>query len=825
MNSTPKGRVGRRAQTIPEQVALPFMKDDLAPQFGRPLPDRGSFQTLAQPWAKAPTSSFSFYLAPINGGTSASLKTLFHPIFSNRMAMEALVLIGSISLQQGRLLGAALGLLLAACPAQGQTSPVSPSAAPASAVHLAYPPAGATDVVDDYNGVKVADPYRWLEALDSPETRDWVAAEARVTESYLSQIPGRAALRQRLTELQNFEKFGIPFQRTGRYFYTYNRGLQQQSVLCLATNLFGVPETILDPNRLSTNGTLAVVGYVASHDGKLLAYGVSRGGSDWTDWRVRDLATGEDLPDVLRWTKYYAPVFAPDGRGLYYSAFPAPPPGEELSARDLNDTVCYHALGTASATDRTLYARPDHADWQFEPHLTPDGRLLVLTAGEGEVGDKGLENVYAIDLTASNSPATTLAEGFDAEYIYAGSDRGQLYFQTTSAAPNGRVIAIDPRTPERTHWRTVVPERQESMDIAYGSVTLVDHQLIVRTLHDAHSQVTVYGLDGSVQGEISLPGLGAASGFAGEPEDQDTFYSYTDLVTPPTIFRLDLASRTSSLFRVPKLAFDLQSLQTSQVFYTSKDGTRIPMYLVSKRGLKQDGSNPALLNGYGGFGISVLPNFNAIRLVWLEQGGIFAIANIRGGGEYGDQWHRQAIRANKQKVFDDFIAGAEWLVNQHYTSPARLAIEGGSNGGLLVGACLTQRPDLFGAVLTHVGVLDMLRFNLFGQGAGWEGDYGSPQNPDDFKALYAYSPYHHVHHGTQYPATLIFTGDHDTRVMPAHSFKFTAALQAAQASPAPILLRVEISGGHGGGPTTSQRIDESADAYSFLLENLKLDRK
>ena len=694
----------------------------------------------------------------------------------------------------------------------------APSAAP-------YPPARTDDVIDDYHGVKVSDPYRWLEQLDSDETRAWVRAEARVTDSYLRRVPVRQTLRQRLAVLVDFEKFGIPFHEAGRYFYTYNRGLQEQSVLRLDWGLSNAPSVIIDPNVLSTNGSLAVVGYVASHDGKLLAYGVSQGGSDWTDWRIRDLSTGHDLPDTLRWMKYYRPEFTRDAKGLYYSAFPAPHPGEELSARDLNMAVYYHRLGTSPIDDRKVYARPDHPDWQFEPHLTPDGRWLVLLAGEGEVGDKGLENVYEIDLASTNSAAVPLVEGFDAAYLYAGCDDRLLYFQTTLDAPRGRVIAIDPKAPERLHWKEVVPQGTDAMDLAYGSVTLVNHELLVGTLHDAHSQVTAYGLDGRLRGEIPLPGLGTASGFAGEPEDHETFYSYTDLVTPPTIFRLDLGTGVSRVYRTPNVAFDLKTLETTQVFYPGKDGTRIPMFLVYKKGTKQDGTNPTLLYGYGGFGISVLARFDPARLAWLERGGVFAIANIRGGGEFGEQWHQQGMREHKQTVFDDFIAAAEWLIAEHYTTTPKLAIMGGSNGGLLVGACLTQRPDLFGAALAYVGVMDMLRFNRFGQGAGWEGDFGSPQNPADFKALYAYSPYHNVRGGTRYPATLIFTGDHDTRVMPAHSFKFAAALQAAQAGPAPILLHVGLSAGHGGGPTTSQHLDETADAYAFLMENLDFSQK
>lgn len=708
-------------------------------------------------------------------------------------------------------------VLLAGCSPRAFAAAVSSSE---TNPQLTYPPARRDNVVDDYHGIKVADPYRWLEQLDSAETTNWVGMQARLTESYLERIQARTELKRRCTDLLDFEKYGIPFHKADRYFYAYNRGLQEQSVLAMTEGLSSAPAVVLDPNLLSTNGSLALVGYVGSHNGKLLAYGVSQGGSDWTDWRVRDLSTGKDRADVLRWTKYYRPVFTPDDKGLFYSAFPPPPPGEELKARDLNDVIYYHSLGTSSATDQKIYARQDHPDWQFEPHLTTDGHLLVLLAGEGEVGDKGLENIYVVDLSSTNAAAAPIVEGFDASYFYAGYDRGLLYFQTSLDAPRGRVIAIDPKSPTRSNWKAIVPQGADALDSAYGSVTLVNHELIVGTLHDVHSKVTVYGLDGAKRSEILLPGLGTAAGFAGEPDDRETFYLYTDLVTPPTVFRLDLETGTRSVYRSPKVAFDLSTLESKQVFYPGKNGSRIPMYLVYKKGLKRDGTNPTVLYGYGGFGISVLPHFDPTRLAWLERGGVFAIANIRGGGEYGEAWHRQAIREHRQTAFDDFIAAAEWLIAEHYTSTPRLAIMGGSNGGLLVGACLTQRPDLFGAALAYVGVMDTLRFNQFGQGAGWEGDLGSPQDPAEFKALYAYSPYHNVRSGTRYPATLLLTGDHDTRVMPAHSFKFAAALQAAQAGPAPILLRVELSGGHGGGPTTSQHIDATADAYAFLLENL-----
>lgn len=696
---------------------------------------------------------------------------------------------------------------------------------------LKYPVARRDSHVDDYHGVKVADPYRWMEQLDSPETRNWVQAEAQLTDSYLEKIPARKELKERLTKLLDYEKFGIPFHAGRHYFYSHNSGLQPQSDLLMTDGLDGKPTIAFSPNRLPKG--VAIAGYVASPDGKLLAYGLSQGGSDWTDWHFRDLKSGKDLPDVLRWTKYYHPVFAPNDKGIYYSAFPPPAPGEELRVRDLNDAIYFHEFEKETSRDPKVFARPEHPDWQFAPHLTRGGHWLVITAGEGEVGDKGLENVYALNLKKKNAAVMPLVEGFDAEYLYVGEDSETLYFQTTLNAPKGRVIAMAPlaaraelphRARERPGWKEVVPEGADAMDSASGSVTLVDHKLIVGTLHDAHSKVTAYGLDGKRLFEVSLPGMGTASGFGGPPKDQETFYSFVDYVTPPTIYRLNLKTGESKLYRAPKPPFDNAQFETKQVFYPSKDGTNIPMYLVYKRGIKLDGSNPTLLYGYGGFGISMLPRFDSTRIAWLERGGIFAVANIRGGGEYGEEWHRQAIREHKQKVFDDFIAAAEWLIAQKYTSTPKLAIEGGSNGGLLVGACVTQRPDLYGAALAYVGVMDMLRFDQFGQGAGWVGDYGSPQNPKDFKALRAYSPYHNVKPATRYPAIMVITGDHDARVMPAHSFKFAAALQAAQAAPAPILLRVRLSTGHGAGPTTGQVIEEKADAYAFLMQNLGMQR-
>ena len=687
---------------------------------------------------------------------------------------------------------------------------------------LKYPPAPRGTTVDDYHGTKVADPYRGFETLDSPATRAWTAAQAQLTQAYLAGIPQREQIRRRVAQIYDFERTGIPFAESGRYFYTDNSGQQEQSVLLSVAPLAGLPNVVIDPNILPAGNHPVVVGYVANRSATLLAYGVSSAGSDWTDWHLRDLASGQDLPDVLRHTKYYRPVFTPDGRGLYYSAFPPPKSGEELSAADLHNAIYYHALGSDGASDRRILGDGVHPDWQYEPFLSEDGRWLIVRAGEGEVGDKAVEDLYLVDTGASAPAPRAVTQGFGAAYVYAGTDAGLLYFLTSLNAPNGRVVAIDPLHPEPANWKNVIAEGADAIDLGDRSVTLVAHQLIVRSIHDAHSRVTVYGLDGARREEIALPGLGSANGFAGHAADSETFYSFTDLITAPTIYRYDFASRSSSVFRAPRVAYEAGAYEQRQVFYTGRDGTRIPMLLAYRRGANLQGDNPLLLNGYGGFGIPLLPRFDPATITWMEMGGVFAVANIRGGGEYGESWHRQGTLTHKQVVFDDFIAAAEWLIANHYTSTARLAIHGRSNGGLLIGACVTQRPDLFGAALAQVGVMDMLRFNRFGQGAGWEGDYGSPQDPQQFQALYAYSPVHNVRSGVRYPATLVITGDHDTRVMPMHSFKFAAALQAAQAGPAPILLAVDVASGHGGGETVSQAVSQDADMFAFLVKNLAM---
>jgi prolyl oligopeptidase len=687
---------------------------------------------------------------------------------------------------------------------------------------LMYPPAPRATVTEDYHGIEVADPYRPLEDLEAPATRTWVSAEGELTRAYLGAIPERGAIGARLAALYRFERIGLPFKSRDRYFYVSNGAQEEQGVLMRTAALAEPPQPVLDANTLPGSAHPVVSGYVVSRDGRLLAYGVSTAGSDWTQWRIRNLETGAELPDVLQFTKYYRPAFTPDAAGLYYSAFPAPEAGSELSARDLDNAVYYHAIGSPTERDLRVMGEASEPQWQYEPHVTPDGRWLVVLSGEGQVGDKGCEDVYLVDLAMQHRQAVPLVRGFSAAFVYIGAAGGRLYFLTSLTAPNGRVVAVDPLQPQPANWREVIPESPDAIELGpdAGSVTLVGNRLFVRTLHDAHHHVSIYGLDGTKQRDVALPGDGAVAGFAGEAEDTETFYSFSNLITPPTIYRYEVSSGSSSVFFAPRVAFDPGAFVQKQVFYRGRDGTRIPMWIAARKDLRLDSRNRLLLSGYGGFGLPNLPSFQIARIAWLEAGGVFALANIRGGGEYGEAWHQAGRLTHKQVVFDDFIAGARWLIAQRYTTAAQLGIFGRSNGGLLVGACLTQHPDLFGAAVAGVGVLDMLRFNRFGQGAGWEGDYGSPQDAAQFRALYAYSPLHNVRPGARYPATLVITGDHDTRVMPMHSFKFVAALQAAQAGPAPVLLAVDEASGHGGGETVSQAVSQNADIYAFLLKNL-----
>ncbi|MFS8905745.1 prolyl oligopeptidase family serine peptidase [Synechococcus sp. O70.2] len=677
---------------------------------------------------------------------------------------------------------------------------------------LNYPPSHPDPtVVDIYHGQPVPDPYRWLEDLDSERTRAWIEAQNQLTFDYLRRIPARQRLLERLTQLWNYEKYSQPFKEGDRYFYFKNDGLQNQSVLYTQESLEAEARVLLDPNTLSEDGTVALSGIAISRDGRYLAYGLSRSGSDWQEWKVRDIETGEDLPDHLRWIKFSGASWTPDGQGFFYSRYDEPPPGREYESANYFQKLYYHRLGTPQSEDLLVYHRPDQKEWGFAGGVTEDGNYLIISVWRG-TDPKNL--LFYKDLRDPNLPVVELIREFEANYSFVGNDGSRFWLLTDLNAPRRRLVAIDLDNPGQV--QEVIPEAEETLQ----GVSLINNQFVAFYLKDAHTQIKTFALDGTYLGEIPLPGLGSASGFGGKRYDTETFYTFTSFTTPPTIYRYDFTTGRSTLFRQPQVDFDPQAYEVQQVFYPSKDGTRIPMFLVHRRGLARTGDHPTLLYGYGGFGISLTPSFSVGLVAWLEMGGVYAQPNLRGGGEYGEAWHQAGTKLNKQKVFDDFIAAAEWLVANGYTNPSKLAISGGSNGGLLVGACLTQRPDLFAAALPAVGVFDMLRFHKFTIGWAWISEYGSPEDPEEFKALYAYSPLHNLKPGTAYPATLITTADHDDRVVPAHSFKFAAALQAAQGGSQPILIRIDTKAGHGAGKPTTKLIEETADRWAFLVEVL-----
>ncbi|HWY74547.1 MAG TPA: prolyl oligopeptidase family serine peptidase [Verrucomicrobiae bacterium] len=691
-----------------------------------------------------------------------------------------------------------------------------PGQASATDAPLNYPVTAKTNVMDDYHGTKVADPYRWLEDDNSPATKAWVEAENKLTFGFLDKIPERAGIKERLTQIWNYERYGVPSKEGGRYFLTRNDGLQNQSVLYSMTALDAEPAVLLDPNRLSSDGTVALAGTSVSHDGNLLAYGLAQAGSDWEDWKVRDVRTGKDLPDEVHWVKFSGASWTKDNQGFFYSRYAEPKKGEALKGVNYYHKLYYHKIGTPQSDDKLIYERPDQKEWGFAGGVTDDGRYLIIDVTQGT---DTRNRVFYRNLAALENPVVELLNQFDASYNFIGNVGTVFYFRTDLSAPRGRVIAIDVKRPERANWKEIIPQSANRL----RDVTFVNDQLIADYLKDAHSEIKIFGRDGKLARQVDLPGLGSASGFGGKREDHETFYSYTSYTTPATIYRYDLRAGVSTVFRQPKVRFDPNDYESKQIFCESKDGTRVPMFITYKKGLKLDGSNPTYLYGYGGFDISITPTFSPANAVWMEMGGVFAVANLRGGGEYGEDWHHAGMKLKKQNVFDDFIAAGEWLVANHYTRPDKLAIGGGSNGGLLVGACLTQRPDLFGATLPSVGVMDMLRFQKFTIGWAWTADYGSSDDSTEFKALYAYSPLHNIKPGTKYPATLITTGDHDDRVVPAHSFKFAATLQADQAGPEPILIRIETRAGHGAGKPTTKIIDEAADKWAFLVHELHMN--
>ena len=679
---------------------------------------------------------------------------------------------------------------------------------------LTYPVSKKGTQIDDYFGTSVPDPYRWLEDGNSAETAAWITAQNKLTQDYLGNIETRAAIKARLTTLWNYERFSVPFKEGGRYFYSRNDGLQNQAVFYTMATLDETPKVLLDPNTLSADGTVALAGLSVSPDGKYLAYGTAASGSDWNEWRVRDIETGVDNTDQLKWVKFSGASWTKDGKGFFYSRYDAPNEATKMADANYFQKLYFHAVGTPQSADTLVYDRPDHKDWGFGGRVTDDGQYLIITATQGTAR---MNRVYYKDLRQPGGKVLPLLEDFDAAYAFIDHQGPVMLFRTDRDTPRGRVVAIDVRKPKAADWKTIVAESADTLQ----AVDLVDGKLLASYLHDAKSAVKVFSIDGKLIREVSLPGIGTAAGFNGKRTDRETFYSFTSFTTPTTIYRYDIASGKSSVVRQPKVAFDPTKFETEQIFYSSKDGTKVPMFIVHTKGMKLDGSNPTYLYGYGGFDISLTPAFSVANLAWIEMGGVLAIPNLRGGGEYGKAWHEAGTKLQKQNVFDDFIAAAEWLITNKYTSTQKLAIGGGSNGGLLVGAAMTQRPELFGAALPAVGVMDMLRFHKFTIGWAWTSDYGSADDAAQFKALYAYSPLHNLKPAC-YPATMVTTADHDDRVVPAHSFKFAATAQAAQRGTAPMLIRIETKAGHGAGKPTSKQIEEAADRWGFLTRELQM---
>ncbi|NIM49798.1 MAG: prolyl oligopeptidase family serine peptidase [Gemmatimonadales bacterium] len=692
---------------------------------------------------------------------------------------------------------------------------------PAQEPDCTLPVAKKVDLEDDYHGTKVPDPYRWLEDVDADDTREWIEAQNCVTFAYLNALPQREAIRARLTELWDYPRYGTPFKEGGRYFFFKNDGLQNQSVLYMQETLEAEPAILLDPNRFSEDGTVALTTLAFSDDGNVMVYGTAASGSDWREFRVRDVVARRDHPDHLRWIKFSGASWTHDGAGFFYSRYQKPVGKDTLQSTNRNQKLYYHSLGTDQSEDVLVYERPDQPEWGFSGDVTDDGRYLVVSVWHGT--DRR-NRVYYTDLVEANNPTLNgpmvrLLDDFDASYSFVGNDGPVFYFYTDLDAPRRRLIAIDVTSPEREHWRELIPEGSDVLNF----VQIVHNTFVANYLHDAHTRIALFAMNGRHLGDLELPTIGSVGGVSGERDDDEMFYAFTSYLYPTTIFRYDFTTSETSVFKSPDIDFDPSGYETTQVFYHSKDGTRIPMFITHRKGIRLDGSNPTYLYGYGGFNISLTPGFSISNLVWLEMGGVYAVPNLRGGGEYGEQWHRAGMLENKQNVFDDFVAAADFLIREGYTSTEKLAIGGASNGGLLVGAVLNQRPDLFGAALPAVGVMDMLRFHKFTIGWAWVSDYGSPDNPEHFPFIHAYSPLHNVEPRTAYPAVLITTADHDDRVVPGHSFKYTAALQAAHVGPKPVLIRIQTKAGHGAGKPTSMIIQEQADRWAFLVENLAME--
>jgi len=679
-----------------------------------------------------------------------------------------------------------------------------------------YPKTERIDHVDTYHSIEVPDPYQWLEedVRQSQRVRQWVQAQNKVTFEYLRSLPAREKLKKHLTELWDYERFGTPFKAGGRYYIAKNDGLQNHYVIYVMDTLQAQRRVLFNPNKWSEDGTVALGGMSFSEDGKFVAYAFQDAGSDWRKWKVRDIVTGKDLPDILNYLKFTNIAWAPEFTGFFYAKYPDPDPNQQFQSLNTKMKVMYHRLGTEQNDDVVVYYRPDHPEWSYDVWITDDGRYLIVTIWVGT--DEKYRVIYK-DLHHPYAMPVDLIDKFENEYSFVDNDGPVFYFQTDLQAPKRRVIAIDIRKPQRKFWKEVIPETQDTLQ----SVSLVNNLFVCRYLKDVTTHVKLYTMDGRHIRDLELPGLGSAYGFSGKRTDTETFYCFESFAVPPSIYQYDLVTGKSTLLERSEVDFNPDLYVTEQVFYQSKDGTSVPMFITHKKSVTCDGSNPTLLYGYGGFNISIRPSFSVTRLAWMEMGGIYAVANLRGGGEYGQQWHEAGKKNKKQNVFDDFIAAAEYLINNKYTTPDKLAILGGSNGGLLVGACMTQRPELFAAAVPVVGVMDMLRFDEFTAGRFWVDDFGSSKDSREmFEYIRSYSPYHNLKARTHYPATLIITADTDDRVVPGHSFKFAARLQHVHAGDNPVLIRIETRAGHGSGKPTTMKIEEDADILTFLTDNL-----
>lgn len=674
-----------------------------------------------------------------------------------------------------------------------------------------YPETKTVDTVDNYFGTKVPDPYRWLEDDTSTEVAQWIKMQNEVTFNYLKTIPYRDKIKERLKKIWDYPKKSAPFREGEYYFYYFNNGLQNQSVLYKQKGLDGTPEILLDPNLLSTDGTVALANISFSKDGKYMAYSVSRGGSDWNEIYIMSVETGSVLPDVLKWVKFSGLSWFENG--FYYSGYNPPEEGKELSVKNEFHKLYYHKLGNKQEEDKIIMQDQKVPTRMFYASVTEDERFLVVS--EENMGDKG-EKLYVLDHKANTNKFVTVVDNFNNSFSVIGNNDDTLFISTNYNAPKYRLIAVDINNPQLSSAKEIIPEKGNVI----RGISMCYDKFVVSYMKDAHAVLEVYNYKGSLQYEIDLPALGSVEGFTGKKGDSLAFYTFTSFTYPSVVYKYDFLQKKSEVYTKTVIDMDFEGYETKQEFYESKDGTKIPLFIIHKKGIVLDGNNPTLLYGYGGFNVSQTPGFRISRMIWLENGGVYAVANLRGGGEYGEKWHEAGTKLKKQNVFDDFIAAAEYLINNGYTNSGKLAIQGGSNGGLLVGACINQRPDLFRVALPAVGVMDMLRFQKFTIGGGWVSDYGSSDNEEEFKYIYKYSPLHNISDKTEYPAVMVTTADHDDRVVPAHSFKYIATLQKKYKGANPVLIRVDVMAGHGAGKPTEKIIDEAVDIYSFIFYNM-----